>query len=615
MTRYLKCVLAAIIAIEFIHTGVAYSAARKNSNVNKPVAQKTPISPVALNVKYDNLSFDQSIEKADAIAMVEITKKTKEVYQPSVATFYEAKVLKIYKGQKIIGTSSKINIIQDGSSSVIVNDEPLFKNNERMLLFLSKAPSPDHTFTILSGSANIYKEVKGSVNTYLIKQGQLDLMLSGTDVMNEMDPDDFKDIDLIVSLSENAINHNKQINVLKEKAFVSLLTDIMKDKENPFITKYNVMSADKGLIDSSDKFGFTIFKTEAHHDQNKNVILSPLSLFTALNVVINGASGNTREQMKKLLGIDGYSQEKLNTLMNDLINYANNAASRGDPGFTKIYNSVWIDKGFDIKNSFINESKKYYNADVFKQQLSAQNTVNAMNEWINEKSRGLIQNPISEIGENTKLDLLNILYFAGKWVNPFDKSKTAKDIFTTSTGTPLKVDMMNAKREIGYYEDAAAKACEFSYYNGNMLVLMPNGDINSFLSNLTVDDIKKYYQNLKEYIVKIKMPKLNISSKNDLVDTLRNIGITLPFDASNAEFDNLKTNKTKLFINQMIQDCTVKVDEEGTEAAALTSIMLSGAGIPPKEIKEFYINKPFVFVIQDNNNLILFAGKVENPSN
>lgn len=111
------------------------------------------------------------------------------------------------------------------------------------------------------------------------------------------------------------------------------------------------------------------------------------------------------------------------------------------------------------------------------------------------------------------------------------------------------------------------------------------------------------------------MPKLNISSKNDLVDTLRNIGITLPFDASNAEFDNLKTNKTKLFINQMIQDCTVKVDEEGTEAAALTSIMLSGAGIPPKEIKEFYINKPFVFVIQDNNNLILFAGKVENPSN
>lgn len=379
-----------------------------------------------------------------------------------------------------------------------------------------------------------------------------------------------------------------------------------------FIRNDHAVIDDKTLIRSSNELGLNIFKAETNTNKTGTVIISPLSLFTALNVAADGASGSTKEQMKSILGVTDYSQEKLCTSMNSLINYTVNSSE--GPGSIKINNSLWIDKSFNVKNDFISRSKKYYNADVFNQKLTAQSTLYDMNRWINKSSGGLIQNPISNIEKNTKLQIFNVLHFVGKWTHAFEESKTKKDTFTTSLGENLTVDMMNDEHTLPYYEDDNVKACKFYYYNGSMMILLPKGNIDDFTSNLTADNISNYNSKLIPYSVKVKLPRLNIGSERSLKSDLMSEGMTLPFDASKAEFDNIKNTKDTLFISGILHECSVKLDEKGTEAAALTSIAMATSCMPSKEIKEFYVNKPFIFIIQKEPDLMLFIGKVEKPN-
>jgi len=364
----------------------------------------------------------------------------------------------------------------------------------------------------------------------------------------------------------------------------------------------------------SDKLGLNIFKEEVSKGKGKNIIISPISIFTALDVLSNGAGGETKKQMKNVMGINSYTDEKMNSEMNKVINKFNSSGVSERQGFIKIYNSLWIDKKFEVKDSFINTSKGFYNSDVFKQEMADKTTKDNMNKWISEKTWGMIKNPISELRDDTVMSIFNVLHFKGKWVNKFKKSDTKQDTFKLSSGDSKKVNMMNSERMIPYYEDDRVKAAVFDYYNGRMTILLPKEDINNFTSKLSDMDIYKYEKAAKSYKTKVKLPVFKVEYKNNLNDVLKEMGMKLPFDSASADFSNLKDSKAPLWLGSVLHNCVVSVDEEGTEAAALTSVMLEGMAIPPEEIKEFYVNKPFIFIIEDNkSNAILFVGKVEKP--
>lgn len=382
-----------------------------------------------------------------------------------------------------------------------------------------------------------------------------------------------------------------------------------------FIIKQDVqIYKDISLIKASDKFGLDIFKQEIQG--NKNVVISPLSLFTVFNIASSGASGETRKQMKSVMNISNYSEPQLNDGMNDLINFIAGNKENKYNSIADLYNSLWIDTNFEVKNSFIKTSKMYYNSETFKQKLETKKTVDDMNKWVSVKSKGLINKPIDKIDKNTVLAILNVLYFNDKWTQPFDKTNTKVEKFILQNGSAINSKMMNAERNVSYYEDNETKAGIFDYSRGSMMVLLPKGNINDFVAKLNIDKISKYNEEAQTDMAKIKMPILNLNYANNLNKTLNKMGMVLPFDSNNANFDNIKANKAPLWISEVLHNCVVKVDEKGTKAVAFTgAIMTTKTVIATHEIKELYLNKPFIFIIQDKSSkLILFVGKVDNPA-
>jgi serine protease inhibitor len=387
------------------------------------------------------------------------------------------------------------------------------------------------------------------------------------------------------------------------------------DKSTKFIVKSNVTTIDKGLVKASDKFGLDVFKQELKNNESKNVIVSPLSLFTAFDIAMNGAVGETKKQLKSVMNIDNYSDLKLNVEMNNIINYLNRYKAFGINGFTNIFNSLWIDKAFEVKDTFIKTAKAYYDSDTFKQDFNDKDTVSNMNKWINQKSGGLIKNPIGEISKDTKINIINVLHFVGNWTKSFDKKNTKLEKFSISPGNMVDVKMMNDKKELRYFENDDVKVGIFNYYNGNMMVLLPKIDINKFSTDLTYEKIAKYNSEASSSIAMVKMPIMNLEYKNSINNSLKNMGMTLPFDSNKAEFDNIKKNKETLFISNVLHNCVIKVDENGTQAAALTSILITTTSKQIyNEVKEFYINKPYIIIIQDSDNFVLFVGKINNPT-
>lgn len=599
------CIILVLMTV-FLINGTAY--AKTNSVTNDKF--------LILKGKQTVYPLDKSIGMSDLIAMVEITNGSTEVKAPWLSTVFNCKVLKVYKGDIELGSGKSINIIQRGTKEISFNGYPVFENKQQVLLFLTKVPGYENTYRILGDETNSFLLTKAGDTEYLTKLCGTENLLQGITIYyGDIIDKATKNIKLLADNQKDYNNKKYKLQVYEKTALENRLQELIQEKSSSFITKYDVKEVDNNLVKASDNFGFNIFNKELNgtYGNGKNILISPLSLFTALTVATNGTAGETKEQMSSVLGIEGISNEKLNDGMNDMMNILNLQKYGGNPGFIKLYNSLWINKSFQIKDSFEKIAKDYYNSDVFTEDFASPAAVKDMNNWIDEKTSGLIKNPISEVDPNTRLDIFNVLHFVGKWIAPFDKSMTKKEDFTSTSGKAISVDMMNGKRFMSYYEDEDTKVGLFPYYNASMMVLLPKGDIDKFATKLNYDMINKYNSNLKNFETNVKMPKLSFEYKNTMNDSLENLGMKLPFDINKADFSNMKSGNDSLYIGKALHDCVIKLDEEGTEAAALTSLQLTGSALPPKEIKELYMNKPYIFIIQDNNNLVLFVGKVENP--
>lgn len=382
-----------------------------------------------------------------------------------------------------------------------------------------------------------------------------------------------------------------------------------------FITKTDPVIAKLApIINASDMFGLNIFKEEV--SKRKNVIVSPLSLFTLFSIIANGADGETKNQIKTVMNIKAYTDVKLNNDMNNLINWLPGSTKYKYGPIAELYNSIWIDDAYKVKDNFIKTSKAYYNSETMRQNLPTVKTVKDMNKWIATKSKGLIKKPIKKIDDGTAVAIMNVLYFNDNWAKPFDVATTKDEKFTLKNGSVLNLKMMNDTRRIKYYEDSQVSAGILDYSRGSMMVLLPKGDIDAFSSNLTMESIKKYSAQASLSETNIKFPKLNLNYSNSLNDTLEKLGMPLVFDPMKANFNNIKTNADPLWISEVSHNCVVKVDEKGTKAAALSvAIMQTTSLMIPTKIKELYLNKPFIFIIKDKtSDLILFIAKVDDPS-
>ena len=380
---------------------------------------------------------------------------------------------------------------------------------------------------------------------------------------------------------------------------------------NPVVRELTPL--EKQLVSSSSEFGFNLFKKINKVEAQNNIFISPLSVSMALGMALNGASGTTYDAMKSTLEFSSLTKQQINETYQSLIGLL----TKSDPKVTfNIANSIWYKNTFKFKKEFIDVNKKYFNAEVESLDFTNNNSVNIINNWVNEKTNGKISKIVEKIPQNTIMYLINAIYFKGTWKYEFNKKSTQQDIFNDINGNQITCNMMAQKNKFLYYSNSDLQIIDLPYGNENfsMVVILPvwGKNVNEVIEQLDKNTWNNYLSNLKKEEGTIQLPKFKLENKYLLNKVLKQLGMEIAFDKGKADF-TIMNKSGGIYIDEVLHKTFVQVDEEGTEATAVTSVSF---GVTSAGGNGFLmrVDRPFVFIIKEkNSNSILFMGKVIKP--
>lgn len=369
------------------------------------------------------------------------------------------------------------------------------------------------------------------------------------------------------------------------------------------------------MAEETTDFAFRFFQqVNASEKEQDNWMVSPLSASMALGMTTNGASDNTLTEMKATLGFSEASIDEMNAyyrrLLAELPDLDNTTQLR-------LANSIWINNGFEVKSPFVDLNKQMYDAKVSNLDFSSPKAPSTINNWCSDKTNGRITEVIQEITPAAKMFLLNALYFKGIWQEDykFDKSKTKNEDFTNVDGSVTKVKMMNHTNSYVFNYNDYFWMAKFNYGNCayNMTILLPDTDhtLEECLEAITAENWKEWNKNWTYRTLIVKMPRFEMEYNKDLRKDMEALGIKDAFNPQTADFSNISDDA--LFLDLLKQFTYLKVDEEGAEAAAVTisGMDVSAAAPPSTGPVEFFLNRPFVFMINEvSTGTVLFMGKV-----
>lgn len=362
----------------------------------------------------------------------------------------------------------------------------------------------------------------------------------------------------------------------------------------------------ESLITSNKEFSWDIFKTLNEEDVRNEVFISPFSISSMLAMALNGAEGTTKKVLVKGLRYEGISMEELSKGYAYLIDRINNLDEKVE---IEIANSIWIKDGFEVKQNFIETNKNYMKAEVDTLDFSDANAAKTINNWIAEKTRNLITKMISPpIADEVVMYLINAIYFKGEWTEAFKAENTFKADFHAYDKKTDKVSMMKKSGNIEFYQTDEYQAVRLPYGNEKtgMVIILPNGDINELIKDINNDKWNTLLSQLKPVKnLQLQLPKFKMEyGIKDLNKSISALGMQEIFTDS-ADFSGIAQN---LFISKALHKAVIDVNEEGTEAAAVTVGEVSTTSF--SEPVTFIANRPFIFLIIDNEEgNILFMGK------
>ena len=368
------------------------------------------------------------------------------------------------------------------------------------------------------------------------------------------------------------------------------------------------------IIAADNQFGFELFKkVNAALVEPKNTMISPLSVSLALAMVYNGAEGNTKTQMEQILHKANLAPDDINQSYKDLVT---SLISHDPKVELSISNAIYYRNTFSIKNNFITTNQNYYQAEVAGLDFTnTTETLNAINSWVNTKTNGKIDKIIEVVKPEDVMYLLNAIYFNGQWTYQFDASQTLNLPFTMEDKSVIQVPTMYIENPFNYYADDNFKLLEMPYGSGkySMLVFLPatGKTTDDVISLLNPENINSWLLKMTEQKKKVYLPKFEFKFDDSLVDELSALGMTDAFSEMQANFSGI-SDAAKLYISEVMHKTYIKVDERGTEAAAVTGITIGITAIGPDDL--FKADHPFIFAIREKDTQsILFIGKVMNP--
>lgn len=343
----------------------------------------------------------------------------------------------------------------------------------------------------------------------------------------------------------------------------------------------------------------------------KDYIISPLSMQFLLGMILDGAQGQTAAEICNVLGYGAGETAEVNQFC---LNMLSQLPEMDRQTTLKIANAIVVDDGWPLKEQYKKDVAHYYDAEVTNMDFSdVEGSTRKINKWCSDHTNGLIPKVLDEVDPNMLAYLMNAIYFKSEWKEKFDKADTSDEKFVNEEGGTTKVKMMRARQELRFTDTDVFKAVHLPYGNGAfaMTVLLPNSgnnvvDVISALKKL--GDWKAFVNELVTCNVDLWLPKFETRYHIDLNDILCEMGMPSAFEGGVADFSAMSDYALRLSF--VMQDAFIKVDEEGTEAAAVSMAGMEKNAAMPGESVVFHADHPFIYIISESSTgAILFAGR------
>jgi serpin B len=341
-------------------------------------------------------------------------------------------------------------------------------------------------------------------------------------------------------------------------------------------------------------------------EKEKDYIVSPLSMQFLLGMVLNGAQGETADEICRVLGYGAGEVEAVNNYNLSLLQQLPKMDKKTK---LSIANAIFVNQYHTLEESYVEDVEKYYLAEATNLNFGdRQNALNTINGWCDRQTNGMIPKVLDSVSDDVLAYLMNAMYFKSEWREKFEKSKTATERFTDEIGNKFDVKMMKNYEDFGYYETDIYQVVEMGYGNGaySMVVFLPKAgykvaDVVAALK--TADTVVPELDHLN---VDLWLPRFETKYHAVVKDLLTDMGMPQSFGAA-ADFQAMSPRA--LYLDNVFQDAIIKVDEEGTEAAVVSTAVMYGQGFLPHSAV-FHADHPFLYLITESSTgAILFAGR------
>lgn len=363
-------------------------------------------------------------------------------------------------------------------------------------------------------------------------------------------------------------------------------------------------------------FGWDVFKKSCELHENENVLLSPLSIHIALAMAANGADRETKSELLQVLHSNHYPLEQMNKNFKELLDLLSTRS--GHPRLT-IPNALFYDPNrIKVSTNFNDILSNYFSAQINPADFAQTHTLNTINQWVKNSTKGKIDQIIEEIKPEDLAFLMSALHFKSDWSRGFDPNLTAPLAFQNADRVIPNVPFMQADREIhtAFQHNLMMADLPFKDSTYSLSLIMhtdPNTHTSSWLKQTTFEQIQSLWKDLQYDRALILLPKFKIKYKEQLIPNLQSLGIHKAFDPFAANFNPMGQSLVgpNIYISNLLHKAVLEIDEKGAEGAAVTSITFAATSLP--QVLQF--DKPFVVLLRHiPSNTLIFAGRVHDPT-
>ncbi len=364
----------------------------------------------------------------------------------------------------------------------------------------------------------------------------------------------------------------------------------------------------------SQALAWKIFKQEQLAKPDQNILLSPFSIQTALLQATNGAQGNTQDELLQVLNSNGWSIDEINPLHRDLTTLLTKQS--GSPQVTLANHYFYDPSRMTVKTSFLDTLQLYYNCGKTNLAfVNEQNALAAINGWVKTNTQNKINNILDRVTDDDVAFLINALHFKADWNIGFSEELTFPNPFTLKNGQQVSANYVNADRDFAFVDDPNYRLVDIPFkdstYSFSLIQASSTNKNPAWALSLDATTYKFLVDQLKVDRALVYFPRLKLAYENDLIKSLKNLGVNDAFSDRDADFSIMGTAPQNIFINQIKHKAILEVDEHGAEGAAVTSIGFGITSLPPV----FNYDHPFVLVLRHiETNTPLFIGYVADPS-